>query len=315
MILVAFPGQGSQCIGMARGLFNRFSMVRELFKEAEDILGWNLPALIFEASEEELKKTNRAQPALFVTCIALLRALEHISSMKLETFADFVLGHSLGQCTAICAAGAVDFQSGLAIVKARAECMARCCDGSMLACMNTPEDVLQKEVERAASFGVCSIANYNSSSQVVVSGQEKALEYLSNSLKELGYKAAQLNVSGAFHSSLMGPAAKELEAFLLGQTFMQAKAPLLDASTVEPISDFKASICGQLVSPIKWMQSVDYCLKYNDWQERIFLEIGPKNVLTSLARRDGKPFNFFNLSDAASLEVCASMVASHKKRL
>lgn len=309
MILVAFPGQGSQTVGMAKDLFNKFLAAREVFKEAEDVLGWSLRSTIFDGTEAELKKTNVAQPALFTTCIALLKCLECVTSCPIEKFASFVLGHSLGQCTAICAAGALNFATCLDVVKVRGELMAKAHEGSMMACLNVPEDVLLAEVKKASAVGTCSIANYNSSTQVVVSGQIEALNILASNLKVLGHKSAPLNVSGAFHSILMNSAEKEFEQFLTLKEFRKTKLPVIDASTAEPADDIKRSLHKQLTSPVLWKQSVDYCLERSTENDKYFLEIGPKGVLTSLAKRDGKPFSFLNLFDSTSLDACAVVIS------
>lgn len=307
MRLVAFPGQGSQTIGMAKDAFNKFALVRKIFREANDVLEWNLAELVFDGSDEQLKKTNKAQPALFVTCIALLRLLEHVSGMPMESFASFALGHSLGQCTALCAAGAIDFVSCLSLVKARGELMNKVTTGSMIACLNVPQDLLLDKVSQGASHGVCTLANYNSSSQLVVSGEDEALDFVIQQLQNSGYKAVKLNVAAGFHTSLMKEAAEGLKTLLAQTKFSKAKIPVIDNVTAKPIANVPEALAEHIISPVRWHQSIDYCLSAAEksadtgLSDMQFIEIGPKNVLTSLAKRDGKPFKFFNLSDASSI--------------
>ena len=270
-----FPGQGSQFPGMAKELYPDF---QDLMEKANQILGFRLTDIMFEGSEDDLRQTRVTQPAIFLHSVLL--------AMARNEKPDMVAGHSLGEFSALVAAGALSFEDGLRLVALRASQMQKCCEehpGAMAAVIALPDSEVEKV---CASIPGVVPANYNSPGQVVISGEEEAVKQACKELKAAGAKRAlRLPVSGAFHSPLMQPA-REALAQAIGQTpFQKPFCPVYQNVTALPTQDpaqIQANLLAQLTSPVRWTQIMQNM--YADGA-RHFLELGPGTVLQGLAKR------------------------------
>lgn len=270
-----FPGQGSQFPGMAQDLY---PMHRELMEKANSILGFRITDVMFEGSADELKATRVTQPAIFLHSVVLALAMHERP--------DMVAGHSLGEFSALVAAGAMSFEDGLRLVAIRAAEMQKCCEkapGAMAAIIKLPDKVIE---EVCASIPGVVPANFNSPGQVVISGEEAAVDRACALLKEKGAKRAlKLPVSGAFHSPLMEPARAELARAIEATPFHRPACPVYQNVSALPTTDpeqIKSNLLLQLTSPVRWTQTVRNMAA--DGAAR-FVELGPGEVLCGLVRR------------------------------
>ena len=272
-----FPGQGSQFPGMGKDFYDRCPGAKALMDKADAVLGFPLTQILFEGSSDDLLQTRVTQPAIFVVSVAAALELPR---------PDMVAGHSLGEFSALVAAGALDFEDGLRLVAARAEAMQRCCEsvsGTMAAVIALPDE----EVERVCA-GIPAVvpANYNCPGQVVISGEAEAVKAACKALKEAGAKRAlPLPVSGAFHSPLMEPARESLAEAIAQTPFRSPFCPIYQNVTALPSSDpetIRGNLLRQLTAPVRWTQSVRQMRQ--DGAE-VFLEVGPGEVLTKLVQR------------------------------
>lgn len=270
-----FPGQGSQFPGMAKDLYSKH---KELMERANEVLGFRITDIMFEGTADDLKATKVTQPAIFLHSVLL--------SMEQEQQPDMVAGHSLGEFSALVAAGAMDWEDGLRLVAIRAREMQKCCEqvpGTMAAIIKLGDDVIEQVC--AGIPGVVP-ANYNSPGQVVISGEEQAVDAACEQLKAAGAKRAlKLPVSGAFHSPLMEPARTELAGAIEATPFHAPKCPIYQNVTAQATTDpeeIKANLLKQLTSPVRWTQSV---LSMRAAGATHFVELGPGEVLQGLVRR------------------------------
>ena len=275
-----FPGQGSQFPGMGKALYERSAEARELMDKANEILGFPITDIMFGESAEALKATRVTQPAIFIhsVVLALCSGLETPS---------MVAGHSLGEFSALAAAGAMSFEDALRLVAVRASAMQKCCEqvpGSMAAIIKLPTETIEEIC--ASCSGLVIPANYNSEGQVVISGEAEAVAEACKKMMEAGAKRAlPLPVSGAFHSPLMEPARLELAEAIDKTPFQAPACPVYQNVTALPSSDpevIKANLLKQLTSPVRWTQTVQNMVA--DGAD-YFLEIGPGTVLQGLVGR------------------------------
>ena len=270
-----FPGQGSQFPGMAKDLY---PSRKELFEKANEILGFRITDIMFEGQADDLKATKVTQPAIFIHSTIL--------AMEQAQQPDMVAGHSLGEFSALVAAGALSFEDGLRLVAARAAAMQKCCEnvpGTMAAVIKLEDSVIE---DICAGIPGVVPANYNSPGQVVISGELSAVEEACAKLKEAGAKRALvLPVSGAFHSPLMEPARVELAKAIEATPFKAPRCPIYQNVTAAPTTDpevIKENALKQLTSPVRWTQTVRNMIA--DGAAR-FVEIGPGTVLQGLVGR------------------------------
>ena len=275
-----FPGQGSQYPGMAKDLYESNAVAREMFEKANDILGFRITDIMFEGTAEELKQTKVTQPAIFLHSVVLARCLP-------EFRPDMVAGHSLGEFSALVAAGALDFEEGLRLVSIRAQAMQKACEavpGSMAAVLAMPAEKVEEIC--ASCEGIVVAANYNCEGQIVISGEVSAVNEACTRLKEAGARRAlQLPVGGAFHSPLMEPARAELAEGIEKATFHTPVCPIYQNVTARPTTDaqeIKANLLTQLTSPVRWTQSVMNMIA--DGADK-FIELGPGKVLQGLVSK------------------------------
>jgi len=296
-----FPGQGSQVVGMGRALAQRFPEARDAFETADRVLGYRLSAICWEGPEEELKKTSNAQPALLVTSVAALRL---VTAAGLAPAA--AAGHSLGEYSACVAAGALEFEDALRLVRRRGELMLRAGverPGTMAAFLGLSRaDVDAVCRDASAGGGVVQPANLNAPGQVVVSGDVAAVERACELAKARGAKRAiRLEVSGAFHSPLMAPATTGLVEALRATSFREARCPVLANVSAEPAtrgSTIRESLERQLLGAVRWEDSMR---RMRESGIEGFVEIGAGRVLRGLLRTIDREIPAWNVEDPDSL--------------
>lgn len=275
-----FPGQGAQFPGMAKDLYETNEKARGLFEKANEILGFRITDIMFEGSEEDLKATKVTQPAIFLHSAILALCSE-------DFHPDMVAGHSLGEFSALAAAGAMSFEDALRLVAVRANEMQKCCEsvpGTMAAVLALPAETVEKVCNE--TDGIVIAANYNCDGQIVISGAKEAVEAACVKMKEAGAKRAlPLAVGGAFHSPLMEPARIELGKAIEATPIVAPACQIYQNVTALPETDperIKANLLAQLTSPVRWTQSVKAMLA--DGAES-FTEMGPGTVLQGLVKR------------------------------
>lgn len=272
-----FPGQGSQYPGMAKDLYESNEVARMMLERANEILGFRITDIMFEGTAEELKQTRVTQPAIFLHSVVMARCIQDFTP-------DMVAGHSLGEFSALVAAGAIDFEDGLKLVSVRAEAMQKACEmnpGSMAAVLAL--ETAKVDEICSACEGTVIPANYNCDGQIVISGEKEAVEKACIKMKEAGAKRAlPLPVGGAFHSPLMEPARAELAEGIEKTVFRTPTCPIYQNVTALPSTDpeeIKRNLLAQLTAPVRWTQSVRNMAA--DGAEE-FIELGPGTVLQGL---------------------------------
>lgn len=272
-----FPGQGSQFPGMAKDLYESNETAREMLEKANEILGFRITDIMFEGTADDLKQTKVTQPAIFLHSVIMARCLPDFKP-------DMVAGHSLGEFSALVAAGAMDFEEGLKLVSIRAQAMQKACEsvpGAMAAVIALPTEKVEEIC--ASCEGIVVAANYNCDGQIVISGEKEAVEAACVRMKEAGAKRAlPLPVGGAFHSPLMEPARAELAEGIEKAVFSTPVCPVYQNVTAKPSTDpaeIKANLLAQLTSPVRWTQSVKNMLEDGACH---FVELGPGKVLQGL---------------------------------
>ncbi|WP_302426019.1 ACP S-malonyltransferase [Leyella stercorea] len=282
-----FPGQGSQFVGMGKDLYDNNEKAKELFEKANEILGFRITDIMFEGTDEELTQTKVTQPAVFLHSV--------ISALCLgDEFAPtMVAGHSLGELSALVAAGALSFEDGVKLVSARAIAMQKACEaapGTMAAVIGLPDEKIEEICAEVSTDGnIVVAANYNCPGQLVISGNVDAINAACEKLKAAGAKRAlPLKVDGAFHSPLMQPAKEELEKAIKATTFSEPKCPVYQNVDAQPHTDpaeIQANLIAQLTSSVRWTASVQNMIKAgaND-----FTECGPGKALQGMIGRIDK---------------------------
>ena len=282
-----FPGQGAQEVGMGRDFYDQHDSARDVFKEADEALGFSLTRLIFEGPEEDLMKTAITQPAVMTMSIAVMRVFEKEYGEKLNPL--FVAGHSLGEYTALIAAGALPFAEGVSLVHKRGQWMQEAVPlgmGAMAAIMGLDMDTLKDVCEQAAEGEVCQPANVNAPTQIVISGHTAAVGRTMETAKAIGAsKVIPLKVSAPFHSDLMKPVAEKLLALFESLSWKEPLWPIMtnvDAQPLTDISKIKNALYRQTFSPVLWVSDAQ---AMESAGVDTFIELGPGNVLSGLTKR------------------------------
>jgi [acyl-carrier-protein] S-malonyltransferase len=301
-IAYIFPGQGSQYPGMGKDLVDNFPAARRVFEEVDEALGFQISCLCFEGPAEVLRLTENTQPAILTVSVAAFRAMES------EGFPQplYVAGHSLGEYSALVAAGAVSLVDASRTVRARGRYMQEAVgpgQGAMAAVIGAGLAAIEKVCREASQGQVCAAANINSSNQVVIAGNAEAIDRAIELLKERGAKkVVKLNVSAPFHCALMMPAQERLAADLETLSLDDLRIPLVsnvDAAEVIKARDARDSLVRQVSSPVRWLESVELLIR-----EGIdtFVEVGPGKVLSGLMRQISREVKSLNVENTASLK-------------
>ena len=310
MIAFVFPGQGSQAPGMGRDLWEQYPAARAVFEEADEALGFALSELCFDGPAEELQLTENTQPAILTASVAALRAMEA------EGFPapDFVAGHSLGEYSALVAAGALKLRDAVRVVRQRGRFMQEAVPvgaGAMAAVLGSDFETVEAVCREAALEGeVCSPANVNSPGQIVIAGSAAAVERAVPLLKARGAKrAVPLKVSAPFHCALMMPAQERLAEALAEVAFDDPRVPLVtnvDAAIIRTAEEARASLVRQVSSPVRWRESVELLEREG---VRSFVEVGPGKVLSGLVRQTAPRVQCVNVEDSQSLTAARAALA------
>lgn len=276
-----FPGQGAQFVGMGLDLYEKYPLAKELFENANSILGFGITDIMFEGTPEELKQTKVTQPAVFLHSVILSRV------MGAGFTPDMVAGHSLGEFSALVANGVLNFEDGLKLVSKRALAMQKACElqpSTMAAVLGLEDGIVERICEETP--GIVVAANYNCPSQLVISGEVLAIETACEKMKEAGARRALiLPVGGAFHSPLMEPAREELASAIENTVFGTPKCPIYQNVTTVAVTDadeIKKNLISQLTAPVKWTQTIQHMVKDGGV---LFTEIGPGRVLQGLVKK------------------------------
>lgn len=296
-----FPGQGSQAVGMGKDLYDNFAVSRKVFEEANDALGFSLSEMCFNGTAEDLALTANTQPAILTTSIAAFRAME-AEGFPLP---DFVAGHSLGEYSALVAAGGMSFTDAVKTVRKRGTYMQEAVPvgvGAMAAILGLPLETVEVACEDAAEGEVCSPANINSPAQVVIAGSSEAVDRAIEILKERGAKRAiKLNVSAPFHCDLMFPAQEKLAKDLAEIEFRNLKFPIIENVTAEANTNgerVRMALTEQVSSPVRWAQSVENLIVQ---EVSTFVEVGAGKVLSGLVRQIDRDVRCLNVESSESL--------------
>jgi len=301
-----FPGQGSQTVGMGKDLANDFPVARKVFEIIDDALEQNLSQIIFEGPIEDLTMTENTQPALMAVSIAFIEVIKEQSGKKIHELCDIVAGHSLGEYTALCAAGALSISDAAKILRIRGKAMQDSCpkgQGAMAAILGLDIAKVEAIVAEANGYGICDIANDNTPLQVVVSGAVVAIDFVVMKVAEIAGRAIKLNVSAPFHSRLINPAEDIMRKALNEIEWFVPLVPIIPNVTVEPTSDIaiiKANLVHQVSGRVRWRETINY-LAENGIKELI--EIGPGKVLTGMLRKAEHPFTLVNIGNIEELKI------------
>ena len=303
---LTFPGQGSQKIGMGESLSANFSACREVFEEVDDALSQNLSKLMWHGEINDLTLTANAQPALMACGIAAIRALETECGFSVSD-SKYVAGHSLGEYTALCAAGSISLRDTALLLRARGNAMQAAVSpglGAMAALLGASINDAETVISKTQGQGICQIANDNAVGQIVISGDYKAVEKACSEAALIGIKKAiMLNVSAPFHSSLMSPAAEEMSNALSSVEFMKPLIPVVSNVKAKAIIDpkiLKNDLILQVTDRVRWRESVLFM--YDNGIEK-FIEPGCGKVLTVMLRRIVKGLDGISIDTAESLDT------------
>ena len=277
-----FPGQGAQFVGMGKDLYENNPVAKEMFDKANEILGFNITDLMFNGTDEDLRQTKVTQPAIFLHSVILAK------TMGDDFNPDMVAGHTLGEFSALVAAGALSFEDGLRLVSARAQAMQKACEktpSTMAAVLALP-DAKVEELCASVTEGVVVPANYNCPGQIVISGSIEGVDAACAKMLEAGAKRAlKLKVGGAFHSPLMEPARAELADAIAHTDFHAPKCPVYQNVNAEPQTDpetIKKNLIAQLTAPVRWTQTIQNMIAAG---ADTFVEVGPGAVLQGLVKK------------------------------
>lgn len=309
-----FPGQGSQSVGMGVGLAEAFASAREVFAEVDEALGQHLSILMREGPEDQLTLTENAQPALMAVSVATARVLKREFDVDVAAAA-FVAGHSLGEYSALCAAGAIPLAETARLLKTRGQAMQKAVPvgkGAMASLIGPKTDLALAEAAAAAGaeVGVCVVANDNNAGNIVISGEKAAVDRAIEKAKELGARAIPLNVSAPFHCPLMEPAADRMAEALAGVTITAPTPAVVANVTARPESDPEAIrrlLVEQVTGRVRWRESVAWMADTSDSGGSVtrFVEIGAGKVLTGMAKRIAPDAESLSLNTPEELEAFA----------
>jgi len=301
-IAFLFPGQGSQYAGMGKELAENFPAAKQVFEEADEALSFSISRLCFEGPEEDLQLTENTQPAILSVSVAAFRAIQ---TQGLPAPA-FVAGHSLGEYSALVAAGAMSLGDAVRTVRARGRYMQEAVPvgtGAMAAVIGGERDAIEQACREASGNQVCSVANINSPNQVVIAGNTEAVDRAMELLKGVAKRVIKLNVSAPFHCALMKPAQDRLAFELEQLAFTEPTTSVItnvDAKITSAPGDLRDSLLRQVSAPVRWLESMELLFQHG---VTTFVEVGPGKVLSGLMRQINRDVNCLNVEDSVSLEA------------
>jgi len=299
--IFVFPGQGSQALGMGQSIHDRYDIAKNIFGKANHILNKNLSEIIFNGPTEELNLTQNTQPSLMAVSVAILEVLKQYDKGQF----DYVAGHSLGEYTALYAAGVLSLEDTTKLLEARGLAMQKACDenpGAMAACMGISKEDLHNIFLKLSRKGVCNIANDNSSNQIVISGEIDLIDEAIGHIKDIGKRAIKLKVNGAFHSPLMQEAEDIMTKKIEICHFKAPQKPVIMNVTAQPTINskiIKDNLKKQITSGVRWREIIEFA-KQNELE---IVEIGSGNALSNMAKKDGYPYKVSNISNTDELEL------------
>ena len=301
-IAFLFPGQGSQYPGMGKELAENFPAAKQVFEEADEALSFSISRLCFEGPEEDLQLTENTQPAILSASVAAFRAIQ---TQGLPAPA-FVAGHSLGEYSALVAAGAMSLGDAVRTVRARGRYMQEAVPvgtGAMAAVIGGEREAIEQACREASGNQVCSVANINSPNQVVIAGNTEAVDRAMELLKGVAKRVIKLNVSAPFHCALMKPAQDRLAFELEQLAFTEPTTSVItnvDAKITSAPGDLRDSLLRQVSAPVRWLESMELLFQHG---VTTFVEVGPGKVLSGLMRQINRDVNCLNVEDSVSLEA------------
>ena len=304
MFSVIFPGQGSQIVGMGKEFYDKFELVKSLFKEADEKLNYSISKLILEGPKEELDLTANTQPAIFLISYSIFNVIKKEFNIDLNK-AKYFAGHSLGEYSALSCAGYLNFAETLKILRIRGDAMQNSVpkgEGGMVAVLGSTVEVIEKILNNNKSQFIAQIANDNSEGQIVLSGKTQDLEKLTEILKGNSIKNIKLPVSAPFHCSLMGKASEIMTEELNKISFSDGSNKLISNVTAEPISstkDLKSLLIKQIENRVRWRESVLNMINSNVDH---FIEIGPGKVLSGLVKRINREVKINTINSLEDIE-------------
>ena len=308
MFSIVFPGQGSQKIGMARELFDKYSIVKKLFNDADKILETSLTKIILEGPQDTLNLTENTQPAIFLTSYSIFQIAKREFGIDFSK-SKYVAGHSLGEYSALSCSGSINFEDTLKILKKRGKSMQEAVpknQGGMLAVLGSNLKSIEEIINNKKRNYECFIANDNSPQQVVISGLKKNIITLSEDLKSMDIKNIILNVSAPFHCKLMDKATEIMKEEINNLNIQDMSIPLISNVTASPVTsakEIKKLLILQIEGRVRWLESINYMINNNT---NNFIEIGPGKVLSGLIKKINKNVKMQNLninSDFESLKL------------
>ena len=287
MKTLMFPGQGSQSVGMGADLYKNFELVKKIFKQADEKLNFPISKVILEGPDNELKLTKNTQPAIMLVSYSIYKLIVDEFGIPTKDI-KYYCGHSLGEYSALVSIGSLKFEDAIYLLHERGKSMQEAVPegkGAMLAVLGLKMDEIEDYIKRVKNIGVCEIANDNSENQIILSGEKKTIDEISNIFKNKKIKSIILPVSAPFHCSLMKSAAEKMKDKILKTNFQNPEKELISNVTAKPISDsstIKKLLIDQICSRVRWRESLLYMVE-NGTKE--FIEIGPGKVLSGLAKR------------------------------
>tara|TARA_Y100000768_G_C23951401_1_gene670420 strand:- start:787 stop:1716 length:930 start_codon:yes stop_codon:yes gene_type:complete len=305
MFSIVFPGQGSQKIGMIKEFYEKYGLVKKLFKDADTILNIPITKIIFEGPDNKLNLTENTQPAIFLVSYCIFEIMKKEFGYNFEKFKYFA-GHSLGEYSALACVGAIRFEDALRTLQKRGRFMQEAMpsgEGGMLAVLGISSSELDKILEENKNNYECFVANDNSNSQVVVSGLKKDIDLLSNDLNLKKVKNIKLNVSAPFHCKYMKKASEKMTNYINDLKITKLSKPIISNVTAEEVSDpdeIKALLISQIEKKVRWLESVEYMINNG---VKNFVEIGPGKVLSGLIKRINKDIKVSSINNDEDIKL------------
>ena len=302
MFSVVFPGQGSQKIGMAKEFFDKFEIIKKIFKNADELLELPISKIIFEGPEEKLNLTENTQPAIFLASYAIFTVAQKEFGINFNK-SKFIAGHSLGEYSALCCFGALSFEDTLKILKKRGKSMQDAVpanEGGMLAVLGKELSIIEEIIKK--NNHNCFIANDNSPQQIVVSGLKNNIDVFSQDLNKLKIKNIKLSVSAPFHCKLMKKATENMRDKIMNLNFNNIKNPLISNFNAKPSisgSEIKDLLVSQIEGKVRWLESIEFMINEGT---KNFIEIGPGKVLSGLIKRINKNANIKSINNEEDIK-------------